>query len=170
VVEPPSGDRQRATRDLRDAAGNGPVIESTFEYRSDGVYLVVLKLTTTVLVFTDVQELRPPTPLLLLPTGATPGTHRELDVPGPAATARLELDVLRQEQVSIGGRTVETLVTKLTATLPGPQYRARLELTVWLAPTVGLWVKESSVAEATSPDGQVLFRSDYTATLQQLPS
>lgn len=169
VVDPPAGSRQHATRDLRDVSRNGPVIETALDYRPDGVYLDGLKLTTTLFLFSDVQDLRPGLPTLLLPTGAGAGYHRELGLSsqGPSNPARLAIDVVAQEAVAVGDQTLDTTVIRLTATLAG-QFNARMELTVWLSPTAGLWVKERSVSEASGPDGQALYRGEYDATLQQL--
>ncbi|MCA1692203.1 MAG: hypothetical protein LC733_08410, partial [Actinobacteria bacterium] len=169
VVDPPAGTRQHATRDLRDTSRNGPVIETALDYRPEGVYLDGLKLTTTLFLFSDVQDLRPGLPTLLLPTGAGPGYHRELGLSaqGQPNPARLVIDVLGQETVSAGVQTLDTTVVRLTATLAS-QFNARMELTVWVAPTAGLWVKERSVSEASGPDGQALYRGEYEATLQRL--
>lgn len=167
TVDPPAGDRQHATRDLRDPSRNGPVIESVFDYRSDGVYLTSMKLSVTFLLFAQAEELRPPAPVLLLPTGARPGLHRELDVPTPQSSAHLVLDVVGEERLTIGGQGVDTLVVRLVATLAGA-LGAKLELTVWVAPASGVWVKERFVADAASPDGSVRYHADYNATLQRL--
>jgi hypothetical protein len=167
VVEPPDGTRQHATRDLRDASRNGPVFESVLDYRADGVYLADLRVGVTVLLFTDVQELQPPAPQLLLPTGARPGVHLDLDIPGPAGTAHLAVDVVRDEEVRVAGQAVAARVVRLVASLPG-QLDGRLELTVWVAPASRVWVKERAVADASTPDGSVRFHSEYDAILEQL--
>ncbi|HWI02770.1 MAG TPA: hypothetical protein VNT52_02925, partial [Acidimicrobiales bacterium] len=70
VVDAPSGTRQRLTRNLRDAAGNGVQTEFNLDYRSEGVFLLSLKVTTGFGGFTDVRDLRPASPVLLLATGA----------------------------------------------------------------------------------------------------
>jgi hypothetical protein len=168
VVDPPAGTVQHATRDLRDPVShNGPVLETVLDYRPDGVWLVSLKATATFLLFTQSQELRPPAPVLLLPTGFSAGLHREFDLPTGGPTAHLTLDALPSEQVTIGGQSVATTPVQLVATIPGTA-SARLELTAWVAPASRLWVKEHALAEATSPDGQAVYRSSYDATLQRL--
>jgi hypothetical protein len=167
TVDPPGGTRQHATRDLRDANRNGPVFEPTFEYQPDGVYLVSLKVTATVLLFTATEEIRAPSPILLLPTGAGPGAHKDFDLPVSTGTAHLTVDALRQERITVGGQSVDSLVVRLAAV---GALGGRLELTVWLPPSTGLWVKERFVADATSPDGTTQYHADYDATLQALPS
>jgi len=159
VVDPPVGNRQRGVRDLRDAGRNGPVLASTIEYRADGLYLVDLQATITLLVFTDTQRLAPPAPVLLLPTGAGPGHHRDLEIPTAAGgVARVAVDVVRTERV----RGVETRVLRIVASLPGT-YDARLDLTVWLGPN-SLWARERVVADATAAG--IAFRTEYDATLR----
>ncbi|MGH9222577.1 MAG: hypothetical protein ACRD2W_01970 [Acidimicrobiales bacterium] len=169
VVDPPAGSTQHSTRNLRDAAGGGPLFESTFDYRSDGVYLVSLKLTATVLVVTQAAELRPPSPVLFLPKDAAPGYHREMDIPTSTGqgTAHLVLDVRRAERVTVGGQGVDTLVVQLVTALGG-QIGGQVDITVWLAPANRLWVKERFVANAATPDGALQYHSEYDATLQSL--
>ncbi|HWI04858.1 MAG TPA: hypothetical protein VNT52_13690, partial [Acidimicrobiales bacterium] len=99
VVDAPSGTRQRLTRNLRDPAGNGVQTEFTLDYQPEGVFLVALKVTTGFSGFTDVRDLRPASPVLLLATGAGPGAHREADLTG-TSSARLVVDVLREERVT----------------------------------------------------------------------
>lgn len=168
VVDQPAGARQRSTRDLRDPAGAGPVFETVLEYRPDGAHLVSLRLTATVLLLTQTVELRPSSPELLVPTGAAPGDRREIDVSvAGGGTARLVVEVVGEEVVTVGGQAVAATVVRLSGSVPG-QLDARLDLTVWLDPTRGLWVKERAVAEASSGDGGLRYTSQYEATLQRL--
>ena len=104
---------------------------------------------------------------MLLPTDARPGFSRELTVPRLVAPARLIMEVLREERVRVGGQEVGTTVVRLTASSSG-RFSARMELTIWLARSSGLWVKERSASEARSPDGALLYESQYEATLQRL--
>jgi hypothetical protein len=165
VADTPAGGRQHGVRDLRDPSRNGPVLDSTFEYRPDGLYLVDLRTAITVLVFTATGGLLPPTPVLLLPTGAGPGYHQELDVPTETSTAHLALDVVRREPVTVAGRAVDTTVIRLRATLPG-QYNARLDLTIWLSAEHRVWAREHLVADASAAG--VSYHAEYDATLQRL--
>jgi len=167
IIDPAAGTTQHATRDLRDASRNGAVLETVLDYRPDGIALVSLRVTATFLLFTEVEELHPPTPLLLLPTGFREGLHRDLDLPAQAGSAHLTIDVLRQEQLTIGGQAVTTNRVHLVASIPG-QLNGRLDLTIWVAPAYRLWVREHSVGEATGPDGSSVYRSEYDATLQRL--
>lgn len=165
VADPPAGSWQHGTRDLRDPSRNGPVFDFTFDYRTDGLYLVNMRATITVLVFTAAGGLQPPAPVMILPTGASPGYHRELDVPTETSTAHLVLDVVRREPVSVGGRAVDTLVIHLVATLPG-EYNARLDLTIWVSPEHRVWAREHLVADASA--GAITYHAEYDATLQRL--
>lgn len=159
VVDPPAGIRQRSVRDLRDASRNGPVFESVFEYRPDGLYLASLSATVSLLLFSDTQQLAAPAPVLLLPTGAGPGFHKDLDLPTQSGlVAHLAFDVVRVERV----KGVDTRVLHIVATLPGP-YNAHLDLNVWLAPT-SLWLREHVVADANAAG--IPFRTEYDATLR----
>ena len=154
VVDPPDGKRQRAVRDLRNA-GNGPLFEYVLDYRPDGIHLISLTAAVSFLLFSQQESLRPSSPVLFLPTGATAGSSREVDVPtSTGGTAHLVIE------------TRSPTVVHLTATLTG-QLSNRIELTVTLDRTSRVWVQERLVAEATAPTGEVAFRSEYTATLQR---
>ena len=167
VVDPAAGTRQHSTRNLRDAAGNGLATEFTLDYRADVVYLVSLRLTTGISGAADVRDLQPASPVLLLATGAGPGNHREADLTGTSA-AKLVIDVLREEKVTIGGVAVDTLVMRASVTLAPGDFTGRQELTVNVDRGSRLWVKEHSVADASGYGGLFTAHSEYTATLQRL--
>ncbi len=170
LVDAAVGNRQHATRDLR-SGGNGPVTEYTFEYRPDGVYLVALRLTTTYGGQSDVRDLTPPAPLLFLATGAAPGASSVLDIPVPTGgTARVVVDVLGTEAVTIGGRAIDTLVVRSVATLPPGTVTGTQSLTVNLDRASRLWVKERGVADASATVSgfPVTVHSEYSATIQSL--
>ncbi len=167
VVDPPTGTVQHSTRDLRDAAGNGPATELTLDYRSQGVYLVALRLTVGVAGASDSEELRPPAPVLLLATGARPGAHTEADLAGTSG-AKLVVDVLREERVTVAGKGVDTLVMQAVVTLAPGDVTGRLQLTVDVDPVSRLWVKEQSVTDASAAGGVFQLHSQYAATIQRL--
>ncbi|MEA2843196.1 MAG: hypothetical protein QOJ69_867 [Actinomycetota bacterium] len=168
VVDPAAGTRQRSTRDLRDAAGVGPVTEFTLDYRADGVYLESLRLTTTAGGFTDTRELRPPAPTLFLPAGARPGTSLAIDLPTATGVAKVTVDVQAEERVVVGGQGVDTLKVRMIATLPPGDVTGRQELTLNVDTASGLWVRERSVTEASASGGLLQLHSSYDATLQRL--
>ena len=167
VVDAPSGTRQRLVRNLRDPAGNGLSTEFTLDYRPEGVFLVTLKLTTGFSGVSDVRELRPASPVLLLATGARPGAHVEADLTG-TSSARLVADVLREERVTVGGTPVDTLVMRAVVMLAPGDITGRLELTVNVDRGSRLWVRERAVADASAAGGLVTVHSEYTANLQRL--
>ncbi len=167
VVDAPSGTRQRSTRNLRDGAGSGLQTEFTLDYRPEGVFLVSLRVTTGFSGITDVRDLRPASPVLLLATGAGPGAHQEADLTGNSA-AKLVVDVLREERLTIGGEAVDTLVMRATVTIGPGDVTGRQELTVNIDRGSRLWVKERSVLDASAAGGLFTAHSEYTATLQRL--
>ena len=166
VVDVPSGTRQRATRNLRDASGNGIETEFNLDYRAEGVFLLSLRLTTGFSGFTDIRELRPASPVLLLPTGARPGAHVEADLTG-TSTAKLVVEVLGEQRLTIGGQPVDTLVVRVAVTLGPGDVTGRQELTLNVDLGSRLWVMERSVADASAARGLVTLHSEYTATLQR---
>ena len=167
MVDSATGTRQRSVRDLRDPAGTGVLSESVLDYRPEGVHLLSLRVTTRVGGTTDVRELRPVTPLLLLPTSAGPGAHAEFDVPvNGGAPAHVVVDVVGEEQVTVGGQTVGALVVRTVTTLPPGPVSGRQELTVWFDRGSRLVVKERQAADAVA--GALTFQSRYDATIQRL--
>jgi hypothetical protein len=167
VVDAATGTVQRSTRNLRDPAGNGLSSEFTLDYRAEGVFLVGLRLTAGFSGVTDVRELRPASPVLLLAPGDRAGAHREADLTGTSA-ARLVIDVVGEERVTIGGQPVDTLVMRATVNLAPGDVTGRQELTVNFDRTSRLWVKERSVTDASAAGGLITVHSEYTATLQRL--
>lgn len=167
MVDSATGTRQRSVRDLRDSSGTGALTDSVLDYRPEGVHLVSLRVTTRVAGTTDVRQLRPATPLLFLPASAGPGARSELDVPvNGGAPAHVVVDVVGEEQVTVGGQAVAALVVRVATTLaPGP-VGGRQELTVWFDRGSRLVVKERQVTDAVA--GLLTFQSRYDATLRDL--
>lgn len=171
VVEPPAGSRQHWTRDLRDTAGNGSVTELTGDYRTEGIFIEELKAASTVGGYSQGRILRAPAPLLFLPTGAVAGHHLDLEmsvIGGTGGTARITVDVLREEAVSIAGSTINALVAKVVVVLPPGDISGRSELTVWLDRSSGLFVRDESVSDASAAGGLFKLHTEYQATLQSL--
>lgn len=167
VVDPPAGARQQLTRNLRDASGNGLATAFTLDYRPEGVFLVSLRLTAGFSGTSDTRELRPASPVLLVPTGARPGARTEADLTG-TSPARLVVEVVGEERVTVGGRAVDTLVVRATVTLAPGDLTGRQELTVNLDRGSRLWVRERSVLDVSAAGGLFTLHSEYTATLQRL--
>lgn len=168
AVDPPSGTRQRSTRDLRNAAGDGTATELSVDYRADGVYLAGLRITTGFGGSTDTRDLTPSSPVLLLATGARTGARLEYSLNAAGGTARLVVEVLGEERLAIAGQAVDTLVMRAVVTLPPGDVTGRQELTVNVDRRSSLWVRERSVADASAAGGMLTLRSEYRATLLRL--
>ncbi len=168
-VDPPAGTRQRSSRELKDVNGNGTVVEYSFDYRPDGMYLVSLRLTGSFGGFTDSRDLTPPMPLLFLATGAGPGASRTLDVPvGTAGSARVVVDVLAPERVTVAGQAIDTVVVRSVATFPPGDITGTQSLTVNLDLGSRLWVKERGTTDASAGGGLFVVKSQYEATIESL--
>ncbi|MEA2716086.1 MAG: hypothetical protein QOI99_403 [Actinomycetota bacterium] len=170
VVDPPAGTRQHSQRRLVDASGNGSVIDFTFDYRSDGVYLESLRLTTTFNGNADVQDLTPPVPLLFLATGAAPGATQTLDIPAGGGSAQVVVHVTAIERVTVGSQGLDTLVIRAAVTLPAGTVTGTQTLTVNLDPASRLWVREKGVADGTAVVGLLTLgvHTDYAATIESV--
>lgn len=166
VVDPPSGTRQRLTRNLRDASGSGFATEFTLDFRPEGVLLVALRLTAGSGGVSDTRELRPASPALLLATGARPGAHVEADLTGPSP-AKLVIDVVGEERVTVARNPVDTVVVRATVTLAQGDVTGRQVITLNLDRGSRLWVRERAVLDASAAGGLFTLHSEYTATLQR---
>ena len=165
VADPPQGARQHLTRDLRDAHGNGTVVETTETFEPDGVHLDDLKTTTTSAGISQQQAFQPSPAPLVLPTGAHPGTHLQFTMSNSTITAKVTIDVVGTQQLVVGGTVVDALVVRTVTDLSG-EVTGRTASDASVVPDHDLTVKEHVVA-----DGQVgldSFHSDYTATAQRL--
>jgi hypothetical protein len=167
LVDPPSGTRQRLFRNLRDAAGNGLSSEFVLDYRPEGVFLVSVRLTVVFSGITENRDLRPSSPALILATGARPGAHAEADL-GGAIAAKLVVDVVGEERVTVAGRPVDTLVVRTTITLAPTDITGRQQLTLNIDRGTGLWVRERSVTDASAAGGLFTLHSEYSTTIQSL--
>lgn len=174
TVQAPAGSVQRSVRDLRDAAGSGSVTESVFDYRADGVFLVDLRITTTLAGQTDVRQLRPSTPVLFLPTDARTGTGVRFDVPVVAGTGQsvgsavVTVDVVGLERVVLGsGEALDAMVVRVVVTLPPGDVTGRQELTAWVDIGSGLYLREQSAADVSALGGLIRVQSTYQATLER---
>ena len=166
-VDPPAGERQRTVRDLRDATGNGSVTETVLDYRPEGVFLVEINLATSFAGLADSRRLSPAAPALVVPTGAAPGFHRELDLAlSRGGTARLVVDGVGIEAVPVAGRPVDTLVMRTVVTLSAPDLTGRQELTSWLDRGTRLNLRERSVGDVAA--GLLVAHSEQESRLQSL--
>jgi hypothetical protein len=170
-IDPPAGTRQHMRRNLQDAGGNGSIVDYTFDYRADGIYLESLKFTITISGQSNVQDLTPPAPLLFLATGAGPGASRTLAIPVGSGTAQVVVSVPGTERVTIGGRGIDTLVVRSVATLPPGDVTGTQTLTVNLDPASRLWVKEVGAGTGTAVVagvGTLQVQTNYSATINSL--
>jgi hypothetical protein len=167
LVDPATGTVQHSTRNLQDPTGAGPSTEFTLDYRAQGVYLVALRLTLGVSGTSQTVEFRPSSPVLLLATNAAPGAHTEADLPG-AMGAKLAVDVLSTERVTVAGQALDTLVMRAVVTLAPGDVTGSQSLTVNVDRTSRLWVRERSVLDASAAGGLFKLHSEYTANIQRL--
>ncbi|HUQ63420.1 MAG TPA: hypothetical protein VM121_06690 [Acidimicrobiales bacterium] len=162
-------EKQRWTRDLRDAGGSGSVSEFALDFRTDGVYLDDLTLTNGFQGMVNVQKLHPSSPPLLVPGAVGPGGHSEFDLHAEdGGVAHATVDVTGKETVTVGGQSVDTLVVRTRITLPAGDVSGQVELTGWFAPSARIWAKEHFVADASAAGGLFTFHSQYDATAQSL--
>lgn len=167
TAETSTGEEQRQIRDLRDANGNGTVTESRLLYRSDGVFLTYVKVTSKFPGgLTDVREFRLPRPQLLAPAGGGPGFERSFSMHGSGTRADVSLKALRYERVRVDGRAVTALVVATRIVFSGALEGEQVSV-AWFWPEHVMVLKEQ--VETDVRNGPIRLQSDYEATLKDLP-
>jgi hypothetical protein len=165
VVDPPAGTRQHATRESKQANGDGSTTETTFDFQPQGVFLVELKTTTKAFGITDTTDLVANPPVMVAPTGVKPGTPPiEFDISGSGASVHVKIEFVRAEKVTVGGQSVDTLVIHQTGTLSG-KINGTQTSDMW-QPLHGPTVKDHTVLDGTY--GSIKVHSDITSMLQKI--
>lgn len=148
TVEAPDGGRQRAVRDLRDAAGEGTVTTTDVLYQDDGVYLEYLKIAGTNSGITVTFEFVFDPPQIIIPTGAEVGYHNQFSTTSVngGITADVEVDITGEETLTIGGVAVDTFVLVTHTTFDG-DIEGEATLTDNVDPERSLRVREDLVSD-----------------------
>lgn len=163
----PDDGLQRQTRDLRDSEGNGIVTESDLLYRPDGVFLSYVKITSRFQGgLTDVREFRLPRPQLIAPAGAGPGATRSFTMSGSGTRAQVSIRAHRYQDVTAGGRAVQTLLVQTDIVFSGALEGNQRSMT-WFWPKHLLPVREQVRTDVRN--GPIRLQSQYTATIRRLP-
>ena len=161
-----AGEKQTFTRDLRDADGNGTVTETDLLYRSDGVYLGRIKATSNFQGGgADVRELEPASPVLVAPNKNQVGYAKNFKISGDGVTADVTLKILRTEKITIGGKSVDSIVTNLKVTFSG-EVTGSQESTSWFSLGNSLLLKEEVAGDVQN--GVIRVLTKYEATLESL--
>ena len=158
VVDPVNGTDQHMV--LRDPSSS---TETTLRYQSDGVYLVGLKLTTS--VFTKEFRPDPPTPILSFPAAAGRAwswTTRSVD---GTTTLAGSFTINRGETVGVGAQSVPAWVLGVSFKLSGDM-DALVTQTVWRSQD-GRSLLRQRVTTEGSHQGTV-FRSDVQSRLRSV--
>lgn len=167
TAETPANEEQRQIRDLRDVDGNGTITESRLLYRSEGVFLTYVKVTSKFPGgLTDVREFRLPRPELIAPRGGGPGFERSFSMKGSGTRADVTLKAVRYEKVSAGGEDVKALVVTTRIVFSGALEGEQVSV-AWFWPKHVMVLKEQ--VETDVRNGPIRLRSDYEATLKDLP-
>jgi hypothetical protein len=165
-IDAPQGTRQHSTNDM--TSGNkGTVTETTFDYKPEGVYLVDVLITNKTALGNQTIHFVGNPPPLAAPTGVKPGQSVEFDLSSdpPGTSIHLKVDFVRNETLTVGGQSVDTLVIHQVGTLSG-NVRGTQSADSWVSPKYNLFVKTHSVGDVTASGVNV--KSDVTSTLQKL--
>ncbi|HEV2754488.1 MAG TPA: hypothetical protein VG318_01765 [Actinomycetota bacterium] len=163
----PASGLQRQTRDLRDSEGNGILTETDLLYRGGDVYLKYVKITARFQGgLTDVREFRLPRPQMIAPAGAGPGFKRGFTMEGSGTRAKVALQALRYEDVTISGKTVRALVVQNDIVFSGA-LEGYQNATTWFLPKHLLPLREQ--VETDVRNGPVRLQSNYVATIRRIP-
>ncbi|MFN2587726.1 MAG: hypothetical protein ABR613_06395 [Actinomycetota bacterium] len=163
----PADGVQRQTRDLRDSEGNGILTESDLVYRGGGTALSYVKITARFQGgLTDVREFRLPRPEVIAPKGAGPGFARAFTMQGSGTRARVSIEALRYQDVTIAGRTVTALVVQNDIEFSGA-LEGHQRSTTWFWPKHLLPLREQVRTDVQN--GPIRVQSNYVATIRRLP-
>ena len=165
TVDPSTGEQQRSARDLRDSQGNGSLTETWLQFKDGDVYLARVRTTTTYGPVTDGRDFRPSHPELVGKAGAGPGFHTAFTMSSSGSSAHVAIDVLREERVTIGGRSVDTYLVRTTTTFSG-DLSGKNTSDTWYTLDRLFPVKEHVVLDAQSSSGSI--HSEYRAQLTSL--
>ncbi len=167
TAETPANGVQRQVRDLRDSDGNGTVTESRLLYRSDGVFLTYVKVTSKFPGgLTDVREFRLPQPESIAPPGGGPGFERSFSMQGSGTRADVSLKALRYEKVRAGGEAAKALVVTTRIVFSGALEGEQVSV-AWFWPEHLMVLKEQ--VETDVRNGPIRLQSNYEARLRDLP-
>ncbi|MDQ3913950.1 MAG: hypothetical protein M3323_01275 [Actinomycetota bacterium] len=163
----PADGLQRQTRDLRDSEGNGILTETDLLYRGGGVALTYVKITARFQGgLTDVREFRLPRPEMIAPRGAGPGYGRTFTMEGSGTRAKVTINALRYQDVTVAGRRVPALVVQnhieFSGALEGYQ-----RSTTWFWPKHLLPLREQVRTDVRN--GPIRVQSNYVATIRRIP-
>lgn len=117
-VDPANGDRQQSVRDRRSPEGQGMVVTTVLEYRSDGTYLVYLRQEQQTPAGPSVSEFEPNPPVLALPARPTKGQSWQFSLTSKDGKIQVEasntIEALDEEVAAGGGRPKATRVKRTT--------------------------------------------------------
>lgn len=149
-VDGAEGNRQHLERDQRNAQGQGSVTIADLEYRADGIYVVYLKQTQTLLLSALPTEFQPAEPALLLPARRAVGQTWSYTLTSRDGQVRAEfsnkVEALGENIVfsKSGAAPADRIST--TTRVTGQSAQGTLDLTrnqvAWYAPEAGIQVKE----------------------------
>jgi len=173
TVSPPQGARQQSVRDDRDSQGSGTVTTQVLEYRSDGIFLVSLKIDNSQ---GPSFNFVPPAPVLFAPLPATQGRTWTVDLTTSDGCYRAHVDAgytaIGVTVTAGGGQQVTDQVdtTQHITTLKnscGTQLDLTAKQTLWYSEKYRLPMKEHTVTDGTANVGfPVKIHSDVTSTLR----
>ena len=167
TADAPAEGVQRQARDLRDSDGNGTLTETDLHYRSDGVYLSYVKVTSRFQGgLTDVREFRLPRPVLIGPRGGGPGFTQSFTMEGSGTTAKVTIEAHRWENVAVAGRQVRALLVQTDIRFSG-SLEGYQRSTSWFWPKHLIALKEQVQTDVRN--GPIRLQSNYQAQLKQLP-
>ena len=153
-IDPANGDRQQGIRDRRSADGQGMVVTTILEYRTDGIYLVYLRQEQQTPAGPSVSEFEPTPPVLAMPARPTQGQSWQFSLTSKDEKIQVEasntIEAL-DEEVAAGGGTAKGTRVKRTTRATGQSILGPIDITEnavsWVASR--LIVKEVSDSSGT---------------------
>ena len=119
VVDPASGASQHSARNLRDADGNGPIVETLLRYEAEGLWLDMLGYTNRVEGVDDARQYRPNPPVLIAPRNAEVGYKASYDGADGGTSVHVDSVIERRDTVVVDGRPVDCYFVRAVTTFHG---------------------------------------------------
>lgn len=168
-VDPASGNRQQGVRDRRGSDGQGQVITTILEYRTDGVYLAYLKQEQQTPAGPAITEFEPNPPVLAMPAKPTKGqswqfsmTSKDGKVKSDTTSTIEALD----EDVGTGGGNVKGTRVRRTTRAIGQTLLGSVDITDNTVSWVGSRIVLKEVSDVSGTVGTCRIESHIEAVIR----
>lgn len=168
-VDPASGNRQQGVRDRRGSDGQGQVITTILEYRTDGVYLAYLKQEQQTPAGPAITEFEPNPPVLAMPAKPTQGQSWQFSMTSKDGKVKSDttntIEAL-EEEVGTGGGNVRATRVRRTTRATGQTILGAVDLTDNTVSWVGSRIVVKEVSDVSGTVGTCRIQSHIESVIR----